>query len=340
MALRLDVAVLVALVLQSFFYGVFQVLFIACLYVLVYGRESERLNWHFLITAILMWCLISVNFALSWSRIMDGFITLQPALKEDPDAINNYFSNLSLWKEVTRTASYVVLTAVADTLFIYRCYVVWGRKIYIIILPTLLLCGSLTAGIGIEVVIGTTSSGLFASSLASWITSFFSISLVQNVTTTFLIVYRIWRVNMGSPRGLGSRSLWPVIAVVLESGAIYSSTLFVLLMCYVSNSYAQYIAIDMVVPIIGITFNLIIVRVGLGLSQNPSSGRNGPPSQASGVKYPLQNLNINVSRHVTTDRDLERELERGTRSVRGMKADSASDTLDIGVGWKSSAVAI
>jgi hypothetical protein len=46
---------------------------------------------------------------------------------------------------------------------------------------------------------------------------------------------------MNVARGLGNRSLWPVMAVVLESGAIYSSTLLVLLAAYVSNSFVQYI---------------------------------------------------------------------------------------------------
>ncbi|KAF8506468.1 hypothetical protein JB92DRAFT_3145441 [Gautieria morchelliformis] len=303
MPLRLDVAVLVGLILQSFFYGVFQVLFIACVYVLLYnGRTSERVNWHFLITAILMWILIGVNFALSWSRIMDGFIALQPAFREDPGAIIAYFASLNQWKEVTRTGVYVALTAVADSLFIYRLYIVWGRSKLIVVLPILLLCGSITSGVGIEVVIGTTTSGLFASSLAGWATSFFSISLVQNVITTFLIVYRIWRVNMNVARGLGNRSLWPVMAVILESGAIYSSTLLVLLAAYVSNSFVQYVALDMLVPIIGITFTLIIVRVGLGLSQSPSGGRVAPSTHPTMGSFPLQKLNINVSHQVTVDR--------------------------------------
>jgi len=281
------------------------VLFVACIYVLVYGRTTDSINWHFLITACLMWILIGANFALSWSRIMDAFIVLQPELRNDQEAINKYFGNLGNWKEVTRTGVYVGLTAVADSLFIYRCYVVWGRNKYIIILPIFLLLGSLTSGIGIEVTIGTEQSGLFATSLAHWATSFFSVSLVQNILTTLFIIYRIWRVNMNVSKLGGSRSLWPVMAVLLESGAIYSGTLFVLLMTYASGSFSQYIALDMLVPIIGIVFNLIIVRVGLGLSQSPSGRQMGSAaSREPPAAVRLQKLNINVSRHVTVERDI------------------------------------
>jgi len=182
-------------------------------------------------------------------------------------------------------------------------YAFLGRNKYIIILPIFLLLGSLSAHFHLFIwhscscflllhsiwywhrsyhwnrTIGSACHlrppyfssrplpQLFATSLAHWATSFFSVSLVQNILTTlfiseecvydfknlltsFFIVYRIWRVNMNVSKLGGSRSLWPVMAVLLESGAIYSGTLFVLLMTYASGSFSQYIALDMLVPII------------------------------------------------------------------------------------------
>jgi hypothetical protein len=78
-------------------------------------------------------------------------------------------------------------------------------------------------------------------------TSFFSISLVQNLLTTLLIVYRIWRVNIGVA-GVGAGSLWPVMTIILESGALYSANLLCLLATYASGSFSQYICIDIVSP--------------------------------------------------------------------------------------------
>lgn len=299
------------------------------------------MNWHMLVTSLVMWLLITINFGLSWSRIMDAFVVLRPGLREDPGIIIEYFADLAHWKEVARTGVYVGLTAVADTLFIYRCYVIWGRSIYIIALPILLLCCSITAGIGIEVVIGTAgaTTNLFATSLATWAQSFFAISLVQNVLTTFLIVYRIWRVNIGVTALGQNHSLWPVMAVVLESGAVYSSTLLLLLMTYVSGSFAQYIALDMLVPIIGIVFNLIIVRVGLGLSSN--SGVRRPRSskmEPSSVNFRTpQNLSINVSRHVTVNRDLTTGPRTGRGGDKEPRDDFSESSAD---GWKLAPVAV
>lgn len=50
---------------------------------------------------------------------------------------------------------------------------------------------------------------------------------------------------MRASHGIGASSLWPVMTIILESGAIYSSTLLVLLATYASNSFSQYIGKSM-----------------------------------------------------------------------------------------------
>ncbi|KZT54948.1 hypothetical protein CALCODRAFT_519072 [Calocera cornea HHB12733] len=310
-ALPLEVAILVGVVCQSCVYGIFLVLFGACCYVLLQKKKMTTTNAMFLGTAILMFILITINFAVSWSRIMDAVF-----IEEDG---TSYLADLTQWKEVFRTGVYVALTAVADSLFIYRLYMVWSKNIYIIILPALLLCGSLTSGIGIEVAIASLKgSSLFGSGIAAWATSFFSISLVQNLITTALIVFRIWRVNMAGVGQMGQHSLWPVIAVILESGAIYSANVLCLLVTYATGSFAQYICLDMLVPNIGCTFCLIIVRVGLGLTKNVSAG---DVTQEVGrvtiggtnsSRYPMRKINISVARTVDVDQDAEEiDMERG-----------------------------
>ncbi|KZT55227.1 hypothetical protein CALCODRAFT_518843 [Calocera cornea HHB12733] len=242
-ALPLEVAIMVGVVCQSLVYGIFLVLFGACCHVLTQSKKRSTTNMAFLGTAIAMFVLITINFAVSWSRLMDAVFR-----EADPTA---YLADLTQWKEVFRTGVYVVLTAVADTLFIYRLYMVWSRNIYICIVPILLLSGSLTSGVGIEVAIASSKgSSLFATGIAAWVTSFFSISLAQNVLTTALIVFRIWRVNMAGVGQMGQNSLWPVITIILESGTIYSATLLCLLATYASGSFAQYICLDMLVPVI------------------------------------------------------------------------------------------
>lgn len=78
----------------------------------------------------------------------------------------------------------------------------------------------------------------------------------------------------------------PILWVVIESGAVYSFTLIALLGTYLAGSWAQYLLIDALSPIIvrdtlvwsqsypltwsaqGIVFSFVIVHFGLGISSS------------------------------------------------------------------------
>lgn len=68
---------------------------------------------------------------------------------------------------------------------------------------------------------------------------------------TGLIAFRIWSVDHAASKFRQNKStLRPVLAVVVESGAIYSASLTALLAVYLSHSWAQFIILDAVTPII------------------------------------------------------------------------------------------
>jgi hypothetical protein len=62
-----------------------------------------------------------------------------------------------------------------------------------------------------------------------------------------LIAGRIWWINRqagSAAEKISGRKLGPTIIIIIESGAIYSACLIILLSLYVSGSYAQYIFLD------------------------------------------------------------------------------------------------
>lgn len=62
------------------------------------------------------------------------------------------------------------------------------------------------------------------------------------------IVAKIWRARRQVASA--SRTLFPVIAVIVESGAIYTTSVLGLLVAYLSNSNGQYTALDLVTPLV------------------------------------------------------------------------------------------
>ena len=61
-----------------------------------------------------------------------------------------------------------------------------------------------------------------------------------------LIAAKIWWSEYQARDLIRSRTLSPVIKIVVESGAIYSITLICLLVSYLCGSWAHYVFLDMV----------------------------------------------------------------------------------------------
>ncbi|CAL1707855.1 unnamed protein product [Somion occarium] len=259
-----DESKLVSIFVQTLLYGVFSVLFVISIWVLrrkmaAKSGMSTVMFW----TAITMWVLATMHIGVNFTRIIKAFVIF----KDEPGGPAAYFNQLSNFTNIFGSTIYVAQTLIGDGFVLYRSAVVWNRKLWIIAFPCLLLLGSTVCGIGILYSFAkiTTHAEIFAAELKQWITSFFTLTLSTNVICTGLLAFKIWRVNKLSTR-VGATNLMPVLLVVVESGAIYSATLITLLATYLAGSWAQYLLLDAVSPMVGIVFSLVIVRLGLGLS--------------------------------------------------------------------------
>ena len=67
---------------------------------------------------------------------------------------------------------------------------------------------------------------------------------------TVLIGVRIWWVDHKTAGLLRSRTLKPIANIIIESGALYSASLLILLIMFLKKSWAKPIMVDLVVQII------------------------------------------------------------------------------------------
>ena len=66
-----------------------------------------------------------------------------------------------------------------------------------------------------------------------------------------MLIFRIWYINRKSTRldaSNGGSQLRPILHILVDAGAIYSVTLLVALICFVTESNGQYVVLDMVSP--------------------------------------------------------------------------------------------
>ncbi|KAF9451549.1 hypothetical protein P691DRAFT_662941 [Macrolepiota fuliginosa MF-IS2] len=265
-----DQSKLVSIFVQSVLYGAFFVMFLLSYWSLVHRRPpGRRLNKGMLGVSVTMFVLATIHVTINFIRILLAFI-------QYGGSTHSYWNRLSEPTHVFGSTVYTAQTIVGDgvaarlsPILLYRCYVVWSRRPTYIVLPGLFFLGSIVTGIGTLVTFEKLGhASIFR--LRHWLVAFFSFTLAGSTLCTLMIAIRIWALNRQSLDDLSGRSLSPIIRIVLESGAIYSGALIILLVLFETKSWFQYVLVDAMTPIIGLVFSIIIVRIGLGLTTGDS----------------------------------------------------------------------
>ncbi|KAF8901215.1 hypothetical protein CPB84DRAFT_1846968 [Gymnopilus junonius] len=152
---------------------------------------------------------------------------------------------------------YVTNNVLADSLLLYRCFVVWDHKKRVVVGPVIFLLAATACGYVFE----GSSTKMFNNSYIYLVMTF-----ALNAILTGLTAGRIWwlarkaRVILGA--GLLERYN-ATITILIESGCLYS--LYIILDIAVRNTPVVNTIIDAgLIQAVGIMPTLIIAQVGLG----------------------------------------------------------------------------
>ncbi|KAJ7054593.1 hypothetical protein C8F01DRAFT_478881 [Mycena amicta] len=271
-------AQLIALVVETFNFATFCVLFIITLW-LMFKQRVKMANRLLLPTLSLMWLLSVAHWGIDIARAVQAFVYTAGG----PLA---YYDNLSNPLEPAKDALYVLLTMAGDLFMIYRCFMVWNRSWLIVIIPALLWCGLGVGGLGsLHYIILAGKQGIFSRGPAPWITTFFATSLALNIFCTITIAYRILRTP--AIRNLQSTRIRTALIIFVESAAIYSVSVLALVIVYELGNNVHFILLDLTTSIIGVTFTLVTLRLAL-VSSASTDSRSHPSTTVGSAR---------VSRH-------------------------------------------
>ncbi|KAJ6535140.1 hypothetical protein B0H19DRAFT_1271786 [Mycena capillaripes] len=229
----------------TFFYGIYFVLFCICIHILLH-RPSSQGNTVLLVTAIAL-------FTFSTILIVLILVLVTAEIEELASIPSDSIQNAAY-------VIYAINNSIADGLLIYRCYVVWNHNWRIIVLPVMLLIASTGEACGLDVFLDATPQ--------------FAVILATNLLAT---AGRIWWISNHSRGYLGAAAQQryaSAIALVVESGMLYSATIvaFLIVISFPSlSSTLEEPLLQIVTQVMGIAPTLIIVRVGLGVTVEDSS---------------------------------------------------------------------
>ncbi|KAF8129481.1 hypothetical protein EV363DRAFT_1337278 [Boletus edulis] len=257
----LDEAELLSVLLEALLYGFSLLMFGVTIWTLVCRRSADHVNRKMFTASCLLLLGSTIHFIIDIIRTMEGLILYRNTYPGGPIA---YFADASHWTFVYKGYVFTAQTLIGDSVVLYRCYVVWQSKL-VMILPALLWCSTLVTGIACPYTASrVTQSEGFGETLSRWITAFWVTALATNLLTTLMLVYRIWHLDRRATTLHSDQryQLRPILHTVLDAGVIYTATLLTALFCFLSQSNGQFVVLNMVTPIISITFYMVIILVG------------------------------------------------------------------------------
>ncbi|KAG6864774.1 hypothetical protein C0991_007188 [Blastosporella zonata] len=247
------------------------------------------------LAGFLLIILLTARLSVDTANVFVAFIK-----HSDRDSRIAYLGDVTAPLFTTKHSLLVAVLFVGDSFVNWRCWIVWGKKLWIIIVPIILSCVSAASGSYTMWAYAHLPSQQIISEL-HWLTAFYVLSLVANAMSTSLLAYRIHTVRKQanqiqpstytSANGTrtsrpGHRSLKPILHIILESGVMNAAYLFAYTMCLVTKSQGLEVMSEMACPLTGIVFVIVIIRVGLYSS--PDAYWPAPRSQLSATNASTQ----------------------------------------------------
>ncbi|KAF5327231.1 hypothetical protein D9619_004915 [Psilocybe cf. subviscida] len=262
MPIQIDVAELSGLVIVACFYGVYLTLFIVSAYIFA-TRQRLRvatINLPMTITAACMVLLATAQLAVDTANIFIAFLH-----NNREDRIAFLEDTGTKWFATKHCIlSLITQLLIGDSFVSYRCWVVWGRRIWIVILPVLLSLGSAVSGAYVTWVL-THHPFTTVKEQKSWIAGFITLSLSANAVATSLLAFRIWQVDHRARAliGTSTSSLMPIVKILIESGALNAAYLLIYSVTLLSGTEAMELMAQVATPMSGIVFSIVVIWVGL-----------------------------------------------------------------------------
>ncbi|KAF5358622.1 hypothetical protein D9758_007659 [Tetrapyrgos nigripes] len=350
-------AELIGLIVHTCLFGIYIVLFVRTLPFDLGDRSSLRFrdtNKVLFTANCLLFALIFAHWVVQIHRSQKAFIKTagEPLIEGTIDPATAFYAFPADPLNLLKEALYLTQTFVGDCTMIYRLWVVYNKNFYITILPIMIMIVYLVSAIAVDIALGLTKPGedIFISTAGRWAIMVFCTTVATNILTTSLIIYRVYTIQKRVHGGRGGNVL-SVLHIMIESAFLYTSvsvylktrslvktprprnspnfyvpssfhriTAILTLIGYSSKMTWQFITIDMISPIIGISFTLIAVRVNRHNSISDSTAQHssnvvritgrGPENRREEIGLGSLGgggLSVSVSQQITKHSDVSRE---------------------------------
>ncbi|KAL1941007.1 hypothetical protein VTO73DRAFT_7643 [Trametes versicolor] len=248
-----------AAVLGCFTYGIYAVLACICVHFLLKRRSKTRSQRIVLVYTVAMFIVGTGYFiaACVWSEV--EFVESTVDISVFDTLLN---SRLAILKDTF----YTVNIWLADSLLLYRLFIVWNGNLFILVVPFCLWIGAICTGSELLVNSAQPLADLNQTRIINFQTAFYCLTISMNILCTLFIAGRLWY-QQRLMKQYGNSAAWgysEVIAVVIESAALYSACGILYIPLIINKLPLQFPITALIGSLTSIAPSLIILRVALG----------------------------------------------------------------------------
>ncbi|KAK0474909.1 hypothetical protein IW261DRAFT_1648914 [Armillaria novae-zelandiae] len=321
-------AFFIALQAEILLYGMYTCLFASSLYILLCKKKKTRVVNIMIALNTIMWSLATAHLAVSFNQNYRGIFRDHGV--ENPTAFEN---NASPWI-CTELALENVNFILGDSVVIWRAWVLWNRKRWILVVSAGCLLVTLGAGIGVIYAFATAPKAVSVfdnPSLHIWELMFILSTMGTNIWATSLIAYRAWSHNR-TIRAITGEAIMArfrrqngILALLIESGVFYCCTWLIAIIVTLCGNKGAYVVIYMLSQLTAIYPTLIITLVSLRSTldvaietfHDTQYGRRGTG------EFHLGTLPVKIEVQATTFSSHQEDLERGVLVIDAKSNDNA-----------------
>ncbi|KAJ7625170.1 hypothetical protein B0H17DRAFT_1111479 [Mycena rosella] len=240
-------------ILESLLYGIFLV----CLFVNLYIRVSKYANskqfrnrawWNpVVVSTMAIFLMYSGHWILTVVRFSQAVLS---GSLETEAALLYYGPDSSQRTQVGRSALAEMTVLIGDAVIIQRLWLIWNRNFSVVFLPIISWVGVL-CGIAVAYLFSQSHAGHNGFLAGGWVTANWALPMTVRVYFTALITWQIWSTSR-VVKDLGDRVLMPVLAILVESAAILTSSVFFAI-AYQRDSLSEFIVKDLMPSMAALT---------------------------------------------------------------------------------------
>jgi len=246
--------------LECVMYGTFLPFFFAACYVQWEKSSKGRGINHFMVSATVFFGLAGTT-----SFVSSLFQAVQ-AISDNPPGVTIQLSGppLPTWGIVQLTLL-LLQTAVADVVIVYRMYHIYDRNPFVCVIPSITIAAFFVTGCGVANQLRAPATLPNLKALEGWFIACFCLAVFGSLFMTAAISFKLWRVHRETVRvgiHVEDSIILRVMRVLTESAALWTTVAMLNFFTALAKSNLTYVFLPMSSPALGISFCLIIVRLG------------------------------------------------------------------------------